>query len=313
MFNHGILTGALFLLVGFLYERTHTRQIADMGMLAKPLPVLAGFFLFFALGSLGLPGLNGFVGEFLSLLGLFQYSHWLAADRRHRRHPGRLLPALDVPARDVQRPRRRGRRRRASACVTSALREIASLLPLVVFAVWVGRLPEHLPRLPARAGAGDPRPGDAVARASAHARRPRPAGRLHEGAVLMAANNTDRRHPAGARGRGRGARRVRSSTCSCRARRVLAWIAAGGLVAGRRRGRRSVAHAPSGGLAPRPPRGREVGLRRHGRARQVRPLLRSCCSPPSACSPSCSPTPTWSAATRRAASSTGCCCSSSPA
>ena len=89
MFSHGLLTGALFLLVGFLYERTHTRQIADMGRLAKPMPILAGFFLFFALGSLGLPGLSGFVGEFLSLLGLFHYSHWLAALRRPRRHPRR--------------------------------------------------------------------------------------------------------------------------------------------------------------------------------------------------------------------------------
>jgi NADH-quinone oxidoreductase subunit M len=79
MFNHGILTGALFLLVGYLYERTHTRQIAEMGMLATPLPVFAGFFLFFTLGSLGLPGLNGFVGEFLSLLGLFNYSRATAA------------------------------------------------------------------------------------------------------------------------------------------------------------------------------------------------------------------------------------------
>ncbi len=79
MFSHGLLTGALFLMVGYMYERTHTRQIADLGQLAKPLPIMAGFFLFFVFGSLGLPGLSGFVGEFLSLLGLFAYSHWLAA------------------------------------------------------------------------------------------------------------------------------------------------------------------------------------------------------------------------------------------
>ena len=79
MFSHGLLTGALFLMVGYLYERTHTRQIADMALLARPLPIMAGFFLFFAFGSAGLPGLSGFVGEFLSLLGLFVYSHWLAA------------------------------------------------------------------------------------------------------------------------------------------------------------------------------------------------------------------------------------------
>ena len=66
-------------MVGYLYERTHTRQIADLSQLAKPLPIMAGFFLFFVFGSAGLPGLSGFVGEFLSLLGLFAYSHWLAA------------------------------------------------------------------------------------------------------------------------------------------------------------------------------------------------------------------------------------------
>ena len=78
MFSHGLLTGALFLMVGFLYERLHTREIADMGGLAGPFPVMAGFLLFFTLASLGLPGLSGFVGEFLSLVGLFTYSKPLA-------------------------------------------------------------------------------------------------------------------------------------------------------------------------------------------------------------------------------------------
>ena len=73
MVNHGILTGALFQMVGFFYERTHTRQIKDYGGMARPLPVAAAFFSLFVLGSLGLPGLNGFVGEFLILLGVFQY------------------------------------------------------------------------------------------------------------------------------------------------------------------------------------------------------------------------------------------------
>ena len=79
MVSHGVLTGALFLMVGFIYERTHTRLIADMGSLAKPMPIAAGFLLFFAFGSLGLPGLSGFVGEFLSLFGVFEYSRWMAA------------------------------------------------------------------------------------------------------------------------------------------------------------------------------------------------------------------------------------------
>jgi len=73
MVNHGILTGALFQMVGFFYERTHTRLIKDYGGMAQPLPIAAAFFSLFVLGSLGLPGLNGFVGEFLILVGVFQY------------------------------------------------------------------------------------------------------------------------------------------------------------------------------------------------------------------------------------------------
>jgi NADH-quinone oxidoreductase subunit M len=71
MVNHGLSTGALFLLVGMLYERTHTRDLRRMGGLGGIMPVLAGVFLFMALSSIGLPGLNGFVGEFLVLLGTF--------------------------------------------------------------------------------------------------------------------------------------------------------------------------------------------------------------------------------------------------
>lgn len=69
--NHGLTTGALFLLVGMIYERRHTKKIADFGGLAKVVPILAGFFLFMTFASIGLPGLNGFVGEFLVLIGSF--------------------------------------------------------------------------------------------------------------------------------------------------------------------------------------------------------------------------------------------------
>ncbi len=72
MVNHGLSTGALFLLVGFLYERRHTRRIAAFGGLAKRVPVMAGLWLVVSLSSLALPGLNGFVGEFPILLGTFQ-------------------------------------------------------------------------------------------------------------------------------------------------------------------------------------------------------------------------------------------------
>jgi len=75
MLAHGISTGALFLLVGMLYDRRHTFEIDDYGGLATPMPRLAAFFLFVALSSLGLPMLNGFVGEYLVLLGTYQV-HW---------------------------------------------------------------------------------------------------------------------------------------------------------------------------------------------------------------------------------------------
>jgi len=71
MINHGISTGALFLIVGMIYERRHTRMIADFGGLSKSMPVFSTFFMIIALSSIGLPFTNGFVGEFLILLGTF--------------------------------------------------------------------------------------------------------------------------------------------------------------------------------------------------------------------------------------------------
>jgi NADH-quinone oxidoreductase subunit M len=71
MVNHGLSTGALFLLVGMIYQRTHTRQIADYGGLASQMPRYAVVFLIVTLASVGLPGLNGFVGEFLIIVGSF--------------------------------------------------------------------------------------------------------------------------------------------------------------------------------------------------------------------------------------------------
>ena len=69
--NHGLTTGALFLLVGMIYERRHTKAIAEFGGLQKVMPIYAGFFLFMIFASIGLPGLNGFVGEFLVLVGSY--------------------------------------------------------------------------------------------------------------------------------------------------------------------------------------------------------------------------------------------------
>jgi NADH-quinone oxidoreductase subunit M len=72
MINHGLITGALFLLVGVIYERTHDRTIAKMGGLGSKVPVYAAAFGFFVFASVGLPGLSGFVGEFLTLVGTFE-------------------------------------------------------------------------------------------------------------------------------------------------------------------------------------------------------------------------------------------------
>lgn len=78
MVNHGVSTGALFLLVGMIYERCHTREIGKLGGLQKPAPLLAGVFTVVMLSSIGLPGLNGFVGELLVLLGAFVAHRWWA-------------------------------------------------------------------------------------------------------------------------------------------------------------------------------------------------------------------------------------------
>jgi NADH-quinone oxidoreductase subunit M len=76
MVSHGLVTGAMFTLVGVLYDRAHTRELSAFGGLGARVPVYAGFLIFFSLASLGLPGLSGFVGEFLSLLGGFGVFRW---------------------------------------------------------------------------------------------------------------------------------------------------------------------------------------------------------------------------------------------
>jgi NADH-quinone oxidoreductase subunit M len=76
MINHGVSTGALFLLVGMVYERRHTRLIAELRGVQTVAPIFAGVFTVVMLSSIGLPGLNGFVGEFLILIGSFLTARW---------------------------------------------------------------------------------------------------------------------------------------------------------------------------------------------------------------------------------------------
>jgi NADH-quinone oxidoreductase subunit M len=75
MINHGLSTGAMFLVIGMIYERYHTRDINQLSGLARNMPIMAFFFIFFTLASIGLPGLNGFVSEFLTILGAFTSEH----------------------------------------------------------------------------------------------------------------------------------------------------------------------------------------------------------------------------------------------
>jgi len=78
MLSHGFVSGALFLIVGVIYDRMHTREIAAYGGLVIRMPVYALIFLLFTMGNVGLPGTSGFVGEFLTLSGVFQVSTWVA-------------------------------------------------------------------------------------------------------------------------------------------------------------------------------------------------------------------------------------------
>ena len=100
--NHGISTGALFLLIGVLYERRHTRLISEFGGLSTPMPNFAAIYMIATLSSLGLPLLNGFIGEFTILRGTYQVSIEYAAWAVDRHRAGRGVLAVALPARDVR-------------------------------------------------------------------------------------------------------------------------------------------------------------------------------------------------------------------
>ncbi len=141
MVNHGLSTGALFLLVGMIYERRHTRMIADFGGLAKCMPIFATIFLIVTLSSIGLPGLNGFVGEFMILLGSFISGAFskvyavLAAT-------GVILAAVymlwmfqRVMFGKLDKPENQSLK-------DLNLREVIVLLPILLFIVWIGVYPK---------------------------------------------------------------------------------------------------------------------------------------------------------------------------
>ncbi len=148
MVNHGLSTGALFLIVGMFYERYHTRMMDDLGGLATRLPLMAAGMVFIAMASIGLPGLNGFPGEMLSLAGMFKRNPYYAAAGATGLVLGAwyLLSMLQFvffgqlkepvvhdhahghhgPVRDI------------------SLRELAALLPLAAACLWIGLKPQPL-------------------------------------------------------------------------------------------------------------------------------------------------------------------------
>lgn len=141
MINHGLSTGALFLLVGMIYDRRHTRMIKDFGGLSKSMPVYATFFMIVMLSSVGLPGLNGFVGEFLILLGAFKSqlldNHWFAIFGA----TGVILAAVyllwsyqRVFFGKLENPENQKLK-------DMNMREWAVLVPVIVFIVWIGFYP----------------------------------------------------------------------------------------------------------------------------------------------------------------------------
>jgi NADH-quinone oxidoreductase subunit M len=140
MINHGIITGALFLCVGMIYERTHTREIVDYGGLSTLAPIYSTFLALFCLAAAGFPGLNSFVGEFLIVSGAFKSGPWLGAAAvwgvalgttyilwlYYRVVLGDAKPGLRALRLDLN------------------AREVATLAPLAVLAVVIGLYPESV-------------------------------------------------------------------------------------------------------------------------------------------------------------------------
>ncbi len=158
MINHGLSTGALFFLVGMIYERYHTREMSKLGGLAKRMPVWAFFMVFFVLASVGLPGLNGFISEFLCLIGAFTASADNAA------YPGVLGPWYAAAAAlgmifaamyllimtgkvvfgPLKEPAATNNSHGAKLPADLTFREIGVLAPLAVLCLYIGFQPKPL-------------------------------------------------------------------------------------------------------------------------------------------------------------------------
>jgi len=138
MINHGISTGALFLIVGIVYERRHTRLIAEFGGLSSRMPIYAAVFLIITMSSIGLPGLNGFIGEFMILMGTFAVNPvWamiaalgiiLGAGYMLWLYQRVMFGKLENPANEK--------------LSDLNLRELATFIPLIILAFWIGIMPK---------------------------------------------------------------------------------------------------------------------------------------------------------------------------
>ena len=172
MLSHGLVSGALFMMVGIIYDRLHTRDIVRYGGLAINMPYFALFFLLFTMASIGLPGTSGFVGEFLSLLGVYQVSSWVSLVAT----TGIILGAaymLYLYARVVF-----GVQKNADAAAMPDLdmREWAMVVPLAAAVLWMGIYPESflapmrkdIGVVEARVAIAKPK-GDAQVRTGSHA------------------------------------------------------------------------------------------------------------------------------------------------
>lgn len=194
MLSHGLVAGALFLCVGVIYDRLHTREIDRYGGLSINMPYYAVFFLLFTMASIGLPGTSGFVGEFLSLIGIYEMSSWVALVCT----TGIILGAAYMLY--LYRRVAYGEQKNADAAAMLDLdkREWAMMVPLAAVVLWMGVYPESFiapmrsdiaaldarleqakPKGDAQVTAGNPKAAAAAHAAEGHATEEKSA---HEGA-----------------------------------------------------------------------------------------------------------------------------------
>ena len=141
MINHGLSTGALFLLVGIIYERTHTREISEYGGIAKIVPIFSFMLMFASLSSIGLPGLNGFVGEFLILLGAFKSpvlnNWWYTVFATS----GVIFAAVYLLWMYQRVVFGEVKNQKLTSLTDMNFREILVMVPIFIFIIWIGIYP----------------------------------------------------------------------------------------------------------------------------------------------------------------------------